>query len=294
MPPKSQTLFAATWRFGKTAVNAAWRSWAENPLPIETEASDQRMMDAVEHGIIAVEMDQRVHTVGLGGLPNTAGQVELDAALMEGRELRAGGVAGIREVLPVISLARRVMERTSHTLLVGDNAMRFARREGFRPQRLLTNHAARRWQAWRRQQSPATGHDTVGVIGWHNRHLVVGCSTSGLAWKIPGRVGDSPILGAGLYADDQSGAAVATGLGEEIYRFGLTGRVVEAMRKGASAQRACREAIRFMVQRKPATAKIMVAVLAVRKDGNYGAAATKRGFEAYIRYGSIPTELRRL
>jgi isoaspartyl peptidase/L-asparaginase-like protein (Ntn-hydrolase superfamily) len=123
------------------------------------------------------------------------------------------------------------------------------------------------------------------MLGWHQGHVVAACSTSGVPWKLPGRVGDSPILGAGLYADDQAGAAVATGLGEEIYRFTLTSRVVESMRRGATAQDACEQAVRFMVKRKPATAQSMIAVLAVRQDGRWGMAATRPGFAAYVRGG---------
>jgi N4-(beta-N-acetylglucosaminyl)-L-asparaginase len=254
-------------------------------------------MDSIEQGIIAVEMNQRVDSVGRGGLPNSSGEVELDAAWMEGGELRAGGVAAMRGVLPAISVARRVMENTPHVLLVGEGAERFAREQGFRRRKLLTRQSIRRWHEWKKKQASKdaaslSGHDTVGVIGWHEGHVVVACSTSGLAWKLPGRVGDSPILGAGLYADDQAGAAVATGWGEEILRFSLTNRVVEAMRRGASAQDACQRAIRFVVHRKPGTAKFVVAVLAVRKDGQCGAAATRTGFSAHIRRGQRITELR--
>lgn len=289
-----QTFFAATWWFGRIAVNQAWRHWATHcSADASVQATDERLMNAVERGVVAVEMDRRVDSVGLGGTPNRAGQVELDAAWMEGRQLRAGGVAGVRNVLPVISVARRVMECTSHTLLVGEGAEQFARQQGFRPRRLLTQQAVRRWQAWRRNRTPASGHDTVGVIGWHKGHLVAACSTSGLAWKLPGRVGDSPILGAGLYADDQAGAAVATGLGEEIYRFNLSSRIVEAMRRGASALRACESAIRDMTKRKPDTARVMVAVLAVRKDGDHGIAATRTGFLAFARTGPGPNGIRR-
>jgi len=249
-------------------------------------------MDSVEQGVIAVEMNRRVHSVGRGGLPNTSGEVELDAAWMEGGQLRAGGVAALREFLPAVSVARKVMEKTPHVLLVGEGAAGFAREQGFRPQGLLTKESIRLWREWKRNQVAGRGHDTVGVIGWHEGHVVVACSTSGLPWKLPGRVGDSPIIGAGLYADDQAGAAVATGIGEEILRFSVTSRVVEAMRRGASAREACEGVIRFMIRRKPETTKTMVAVVAVRKDGQCGVAATQKGFSAYIRKDKRVTELR--
>lgn len=247
-------------------------------------------MDSVEQGVVAVEMDRRVHSVGRGGRPNAEGVVELDAAWMEGGELRAGGVGALHETLPAISVARLVMEETSHVLLVGQGAERFAREHGFRGQRLLTKESIRLWQRWQKQQrqvarAAKSDHDTVGVVGWHAGHLVVACSTSGLRWKLPGRVGDSPIIGSGLYADDQAGAAVATGYGEDIARFNLTNRVVELMRVGASAPEACREAIRFMMRRRPDTKDRMIAVIAVRKDGTYGAGSTQRGFPSYVRMG---------
>jgi N4-(beta-N-acetylglucosaminyl)-L-asparaginase len=295
--PHIPPVFAATWRYGRTAVNAAWRHWQDNQNQHKGGREDlpsislaRLLTDSVEQGVIAIELDARIRSVGRGGLPNATGIVELDAAWMEGEGLRAGGVAALRDTLPAISVARLVMEETPHLLLVGLGADRFARQRGFGRQRLLTEESIRRWRRWRRSRHRAaaatvSGHDTVGVIGWHDGHLVAACSTSGLAWKLPGRVGDSPIVGAGLYADDQAGAAVATGYGEDITRFNLTSRVVERMRGGASAQRACREAIRFMLRRKPETRKRMVALLAVRQDGDYGAAATRDGFTAFVRTG---------
>ena len=282
-----ETLFAATWPCGRNAVNTAWRYWTVHCRRTRSPISPQQLLlDAVEQGVVAVEMNRRVNSVGLGGLPNSAGQVELDAAWMDGSQLRAGGVAGLHDFLPAISIARRVMECTPHILLVGKGAERFATDQGFRRHRLLTKEASRRWREWKRKRvADKSGHDTVGVIGWHQDHVVVGCSTSGTPWKLPGRVGDSPIVGAGLYADDQAGAAVATGLGEEILRFSLTSRVVEALRRGASAREACERAIRFMIRRQPNTSNAMVAVLAVRKDGQYGIATTKKGFSAYVRKG---------
>jgi len=281
----TQPLFAATWSFGRTAVNVAWRHWTRN---LDKVSPPQLLTDSVERGVIAVEMDRRIHSVGRGGRPNVAGVVELDAAWMEGDTLSAGGVAALRDVLPAISVARLVMEETPHMLLVGQGAQQFARQHGFRRERLLTKASARLWRHWRKEQARIASrrksdHDTVGVIGWHAGHLVAACSTSGLRWKLPGRVGDSPIIGSGLYADDRAGAAVATGYGEDIARFNLTSRVVELIRRGHSARQACREAIRFMLRRKPDTRDRMIAVIAVRNDGSCAAASTQPGFPAYIR-----------
>ncbi|GIV04997.1 MAG: asparaginase [Fimbriimonadales bacterium] len=299
-----QTLFAATWWFGRIGVEAAQRRWEES------QESDLalRLLDAVVEGAAAVERDPQVMSVGYGGLPNRDGEVELDAAVMEGARLRIGAVASVRGILPAIYLARTVMERTPHVMLVGDGAIRFALQQGYEPQQLLTAEALRRWQEWRKQRTapkevstersddpedvrvsqawharqPAESHDTVGVLGWNAGHLVVACTTSGLAWKMPGRVGDSPIVGAGLYADNEAGAAVCTGVGEEIWRFALATRVVEAMRAGYSAQQACQRSIEFMLRRLPDVAVHQCAVMAIRADGDFGLAATQpEKFEAF-------------
>ncbi len=299
------TLFAATWWFGRTAVEAAWRRWQES----RESDSALRLLDAVVEGAAAVERDPQVMSVGYGGLPNRDGEVELDAAVMEGSRLRAGAVASVRGVLPAIYLARDVLQRTPHLMLAGEGAIRFALQQGYEPQQLLTAESLRRWQEWRQQRTapkevsterseephdvrvsnewhartPAESHDTVGVLGWNEGHLVVACTTSGLAWKIPGRVGDSPIVGAGLYADNEAGAAVCTGVGEEIWRFALATRVVEAMRAGYSAQQACQRSVEFMLRRLPDVAAHQCAVMAVRADGEFGLAATQpERFDAFL------------
>jgi isoaspartyl peptidase/L-asparaginase-like protein (Ntn-hydrolase superfamily) len=182
-------------------------------------------------------------------------------------------------------------------MLVGEGAARFALRQGYEPQQLLTAESLRRWQEWRQRktapkevsQERADSHDTVGVLGWNEGHLVVACTTSGLAWKLPGRVGDSPIVGAGLYADNEAGAAVCTGVGEEIWRFALASRVVEAMRAGYSAQQACQRSIEFMLRRLPDVAQHQCAVIALSARGEFGLAATQpERFNAFVcRDGAI-------
>lgn len=299
-----QTLFTATWWFGRYAVERAWQSWQTS------KSSDPhlRLMDAVVIGTTAVELNPEVLSVGYGGLPNREGEIQLDAGIMEGASLRAGAVAGVRGIVPVIELARRVMEQTPHLMLVGEDAERFALQHGFSRRNLHTAESLRRWQEWYTQQvAPqdvsqeraeetadvrvsrewhsrvSQSHDTVGVIGWHQGHLVVACSTSGLAWKLPGRVGDSPIIGAGYYADDQVGAVVCTGVGEEIWRFALAGRAIERMRLGDTAQEACQRVIREMLVRKPENAQLQCALIAVRADGDYGLGATQPDhFEAHF------------
>ncbi len=273
------TLFAGTWWFGRIAVDRAWEAWSADA----GVTVDRRLLRAVEEGTAAVELDQRVDSVGVGGLPNDEGVVELDAGLMEGRSMEAGAVGGVRGVVPAIELARHVLDDGRHLLLVGEGAERFAAARGMRRRELLTAPAAERYRRRREtggERPRDRGSDTVGLIGWHEGHLVVGCATSGLAWKRPGRVGDSPVVGGGLYADDEAGAAVCTGVGEEIWRSAMAIRVVDAMAGGAPAEEAVEGVVRRATRRRQRTAEAMAGVIAVRADGDHAAAATRRGFKA--------------
>lgn len=269
-------VFVSTWSFGEICVREAWKHWEEH----------HDLMSAVEHGLAKVELDPTVTSVGYGGMPNSEGVVELDASIMDGKNLSAGGVGGVQGICPVISLARKVMETTPHMLLVGDNAQKFAQKNGFEVWQLLTPSAVERYENWRKEKTKAmTEHDTKDTctcVGVHTGHVIAGCTTSGLAWKVPGRVGDSPIVGAGLYADNEAGGAGATGLGEDIWKFLLSYSAVEGMRSGKTPMQACEGAVRTMVRRKPDTAERTSAVFAVSKDGEWGAAASKDGFTAQV------------
>jgi isoaspartyl peptidase/L-asparaginase-like protein (Ntn-hydrolase superfamily) len=252
-------------------------------------------LDALETGINAVELDESVQSVGYGGLPNRAGYVELDAAVMDAREHRSGAVAALRGFRRPLSVARRVMEVLPHALLVGEGAAEFAREQGFEEEETLSPEASEQWLQWRYTQAPPAdvegGHDTVGMIIWTPDTIVVGCSTSGLKWKHPGRVGDSPIVGAGLYADDDIGAAVATGNGDEISRVALCARVVFLMEHGRSAQEACDEAIRYLIRKRSEKTgdPPHAAVLAVRADGLFGVSTSYAKFPYALHDGQSLT-----
>src|SRR5437764_251011 len=233
----------ATWPFGRTAVDAA--------APLLRQGKPA--LDAALAGAQAVEDDPKVDSVGYGGLPNALGTVQLDACVMDGKTLACGAVAGLENVRHPAALARRVMEKTPHVLLVGEGARLFAVQQGFPLESLLTPESLAKWQKpkpGRRAAAPPDGappgsHDTVTVLALDHMGSLGGvCSTSGLAHKLPGRVGDSPLIGAGLYVDDTAGAAGATGVGEEIIRAGGSLLVVEAMRAGRNAQEACEQAVR--------------------------------------------------
>lgn len=277
----------------KEVILATWKE----PGPVALDAAKLcregggDLRDVLEAGLTACEMDPTLVAIGLGALPNSDGELELDASIMDGSDLSAGAVCSVRGIVPVISVARKVLEETPHVMLAGDQARRFAIEKGFHPQNLMTAECIRHYNEWKEKQPsgidyvhslPKDSHDTVTMIGWEAPgHLVAASSTSGISYKMPGRVGDSPIIGAGIYADDESGAAGATGLGEELWKAMASFRTVENMRKGMSAQEACEETVRQMIRRQPASVEIMCVVLAVRNDGDYGAATTVGDFHLW-------------
>lgn len=254
------------------------------------------LMDAVEKAINAVEDDPNIHTVGYGGYPNEDGDVELDAAIMDGTLHRAGSVCNLHTIKNPISVARALIENTYHTTIAGAGALKFAREMGFTSTDLLTPQSRAAWEAWKRDphhqtywlpgRSPAGKgtHDTVGMLGYDGKgHVVAGCSTSGLAWKIPGRVADSPLIGCGLYADDNVGAASATGDGDQMTNYCLSFFVVMLMGQGLSPQRACEESLRHMARTDSKTTALQAAVIAVSNRGAVGAAQMRS--DSHFQYG---------
>lgn len=252
-------------------------------------------LDAVEEAVKAVENDLTIRSVGLGGYPNMLGEVELDASIMDGSTLRAGAVAAVKNVKNPISLARKVMELTPHIMLVGEGAYMFARLIGLEYRMPLQPEAEKAWREYLKRVAhlkPEKGtlefwakylhekkiHDTIGVVAIdENGNIAAGCSTSGLAFKMPGRVGDSPIIGSGIYADNFAGGASATGLGENIMRFCVTRMVVEYMHRGLGAQEAADATIKSIIKRdKNAN---YIAVVALDTRGRPGASTTYDMFE---------------
>lgn len=263
----------ATWPFGQTAARAASVLLGQG----------KPALDAAIAGAQAVEDDPAVDSVGYGGLANAAGDVQLDACVMDGKTLACGSVAGVENIRHVSALARKVMEKTPHVMLVGPGAQLFGVQQGFP---LETLHTADSVAAWHKKKpaprrppdgAPPGSHDTVTVLALDQKGNLGGvCSTSGLAFKLPGRVGDSPLIGAGLYVDDTAGAAGATGVGEEIIRVGGSLLIVEAMRAGKSPQEACELVVHrvnaLAVRRGVHPAR--VAFLALDPRGRSGAACT--------------------
>ncbi len=259
----------ATWSFGQTAVKVA------APL---LEAG-QPALDAALAGGQAVEDDPKVHSVGYGGIGNAVGDVSLDACVMDGKTLACGAVAGLENVRHAAAVARKVMEKTPHVLLVGAGAKQFAIQQGFPLETLHTAESVAEWEKTKPKPKPAgpDNHDTVTVLALDKKGSLGGiCTTSGLAHKLPGRVGDSPLIGSGLYVDNEAGAAGATGVGEEIIRIGGSHLIIEFMRAGKSPQEACELAVKKVnaVAVRRGVHPASVAFLALDVKGRVGAAAT--------------------
>ncbi len=277
MPPVvSYPMVVSTWDFGMAA----------NQVAMDRLKDGASALDAVEAGVRVSEADPRITSVGKGGFPDAEGDVTLDACIMD-HQARCGAVAALENTLHPVSVARAVMERTPHIFLVGQKAVDFARRLGFPKEDLLTHEAREAWKAWKKGNprwrdfsTDISNHDTIGMLAMDGRGNLSGaCTTSGWAFKVPGRVGDSPIIGAGLFVDNEVGAATATGTGEEVIRISGAFLIVELMRNGYSPLQACQEAVRRVRKNNPDRKDLFVGFLALNKQGECGAWATKSGFE---------------
>lgn len=279
----SAPVVLSTWQHGRPANDAAWAVLSD----------DGPALDAVEAGARVAEVDPEVRTVGRGGYPDRTGVVTLDACLMDHRG-QCGAVAALEDIQHPTSVARAVMEETPHVMLAGDGARNFAIEQGFEPTDLLTEQSQRDWDAWRKQETAETtrpranienqpgadSHDTIGLLALDAAGRLAGaCTTSGTAWKRHGRVGDSPLIGAGLYVDGDVGAACATGWGEAVVRVSGSHLAVETMRRGASPQAACKRVIDRIRAVHGDLGDVQVGVLALSAGGEIGAYSLQSGFD---------------
>ncbi|HEY6163139.1 MAG TPA: N(4)-(beta-N-acetylglucosaminyl)-L-asparaginase [Bacteroidia bacterium] len=264
----------STWNHGLAANEGAWKVLGANGSAL----------DAVEKGVMVTEDDMTNLSVGLGGLPDRDGVVTLDASIMDEKG-RCGSVAALQRIKHPISVARMVMEKTPHVMLVSEGAQKFAIDNGFPLEpKTLSKEAEKQYRQWLKtsQYKPVINienHDTIGMVALDaNGNLSGSCTTSGLAYKMHGRVGDSPIIGAGMYVDNEVGAACATGVGETVIRICGSHLVVELMRQGLSPMEACKKAIERLVSKNPNYKDVQVGFLALNNKGEYGAFALQKGF----------------
>ena len=287
---KGNPIIISTWDFGKAANVAGW----------EILKKGGRALDAVEAGAKIPEADPANQSVGLGGRPDRDGHVTLDASIMD-ENGKCGAVACLEHVVHAISVARMVMEKTPHVFLAGEGATKFALENGFKKENLLTPKSEREYKEWLKKSKydpkinientlpgGELNHDTIGLVALDsNGDLSGACTTSGMAYKMRGRVGDSPIIGAGLYVDNEVGAATSTGVGEEVIRIVGSHLVVELMRQGNDPEAACKKAVERIIAKNPAAAKeVQVGFIAINKKGQSGAYAIQKGFSFAVKNGN--------
>lgn len=296
---KAGPLVLSTWAPNVKANAVAW----------EALKSGARAVDAVEKGVRVPEADPEDTSVGYGGLPDRDGKVTLDACIMD-EFGNCGSVMALEHIMHAISVARKVMDLTPHVILAGEGALQFALANGFKKENLLTANAEKIWKEWLRTSrydpmdtlkhmkgvgDPGSkdNHDTIGMLAIDaTGNLGGACTTSGMAFKMHGRVGDSPVIGAGLFVDNEIGAATATGVGEEVVRICGTHAVVEAMRYGKSPQEACQLIVERMYKlRKGKIDNKQIGFIAVNKAGEVGAFALRQGFNYALRKGDGKDEV---
>lgn len=270
---QTKPIVISTWKHGLEANKAAWKILEEKGTAL----------DAVEKGVMVTESDPNNASVGLGGRPDREGIVTLDACIMNHKN-ECGAVAFLQDIENPIAVARKVMEDTPHVMLAGAGAFQFAIEKGFKKINLLTESSKKAWQKWldNSKYQPIINienHDTIGMLAIDERGNLSGaCTTSGMAYKLHGRVGDSPIIGAGLFVDNEVGAACATGVGEAVIRIAGSAIVVELMRQGKSPSEACRVAVERIVSKHKNMTGIQVGFLALNKNGEHGGYSVFNGF----------------
>jgi N4-(beta-N-acetylglucosaminyl)-L-asparaginase len=290
-PDEQLPVVISTWKHGLPANEAAW----------EILVNDGHALDAVEAGVRVSEADPEVISVGYGGIPDQSGKVTLDACIMD-EHGRAGSVTYLQHIKHPVSVARMVMEKTPHVMLSGKGALKFALSNGFKKEKLLTPEMRKKWKKWKREErefSPMINienqlqenHDTISMLALdRNGRLSGACTTSGMAFKMHGRVGDSPIIGAGLFVDGDVGAAAATGSGELVMKTVGSFLVVEFMRGGMSPEMACEEAVKRITQKIPDYTNHQIGYIALSKEGKSGAFSIQPGFDYALKNNTF-TEL---
>lgn len=287
---KIQPIVLSTWRFGVQANAEAWTVLQANGSAL----------DAVEKGVRLTEADPTERSVGYGGRPDRDGRVTLDACIMD-HLMNIGSVAALEHIMHPVSVARAVMEKTPHVMLVADGALQFALSQGFKKENLLTAESEAEWKEWliKSEYKPKVNienHDTIGMIALDiHGNLSGACTTSGMAFKMHGRLGDSPIIGAGLYVDNEVGAATATGHGEEVIRIAGCHAVVELMRQGFTPAEACKKAVQRIIgsakKRNKELSDIQIGFIAINKFGEHGSYCLQKGFQYAVKSPSIANEL---
>lgn len=276
----------STWNHGIPANEAAWEILSNNGYSL----------DAVQAGVMVPEADPKVITVGYGGIPDASGKVTLDACIMDEKG-RAGSVTFLEHIKHPISVARMVMEKTPHVMLSGKGALDFALSNGFKKENLLTPEMKATWKKWKKTNQQFStkvnienqlheNHDTIGMLAIDKNGRMSGaCTTSGMAYKMHGRVGDSPIIGAGLFVDGEIGGAVATGSGELVMKTLGSFLVVELMRNGKTPGEACEEAVKRIARKIPDYQEHQVGFIALNIKGEYGSFCIQPGFNFAVKTG---------
>ena len=276
----SKPLIISTWNHGLSANEAAWKALKEG----------KPALDAVEAGVMIPEGDPNIQTVGYGGFPDRDGKVTLDACIMD-HNSNAGSVCFVQNFKHPVSIAKKVLQETPHVMLAGSGAEEFALEQGFKKENLLTPESEKAWKEWleKSKYQPVINienHDTISMLILDAEGNLTGaCTTSGAAWKMHGRVGDSPIIGAGLFLDNEIGAAAATGLGEAVMRTAGSAMVVEQMRMGKSPLEACKEIVERIYKKYQGNKDmefLQVGFIAVNKNGEYGGYSLRSGFNFAI------------
>lgn len=261
-----------TWNF----LNASAKAW-------EVLKDGGTALDAIEQGVKVEEDDVNNQTVGTGGRPDRDGNVTLDACIMD-KDGNCGAVLAMQNIANPISVARKVMEDTPHVMLAGQGAEQFAYEKGFKKVNLLTEQSRMEWVEWKKtsEYKPIINienHDTIGMLAIdENGDIAGGCTTSGMGYKMAGRVGDSPIIGAGLFVDNEIGGATATGVGEEVVRTVGSFLIVELMRQGKSPQEACEEGVKRIMAKNEGRNDFQIGFIAINKQGETGGYCVQPGF----------------